>query len=124
MSSTGDGVLAVFQEREVGTAHVLRAYLACLQLLESLPPLFATLGGARSTSTRPRFGIGMESGTVTPLGPEGGLRTVLGHCINIAARLEALTKTVAGTSLVMRSPAGSKVATVTGESATVGRRHP
>jgi class 3 adenylate cyclase len=100
LGSTGDGVLAVFQQDEHGAAHTLRAYLACLLMLERLPAVFGV-----TRSDRPRFGIGMEMGCVTAVGPATGPRTVLGHCINVAARLEGLTKVFASTSFVLGAEA-------------------
>jgi len=99
LNSTGDGVLAVF--REDGERHALRGYLACLHLLERLPQLF----GERR-SWEPPFGIGMESGEVTSVGA-GPLATCIGHCINLAARLEALTKTIAATTVIIGEQANA-----------------
>src|SRR5579862_5870223 len=86
LSSTGDGVLAIFLDEAGGIGHGLRAYLAALRLLHELPTLF----GAPSV-WKPGFGIGLECGTVTRVG-RGPLATCIGHCVNLAARLETLTK--------------------------------
>ena len=95
LSSTGDGVLAIFLDLAGGTRHALRGYLAALRLLRELPTLFGS-----PSVWKPGFGIGMECGTVTRVG-RGPLATCIGHCVNLAARLEVLTKTFAATSLVI-----------------------
>jgi class 3 adenylate cyclase len=100
LSSTGDGVLAIFLDEAGGARHGLRAYLAALRLLQDLPDLFG------SSVWKPGFGIGMECGTVTRVG-KGPLATCIGHCVNLAARLEQLTKTFAATSLVIGQEANA-----------------
>jgi class 3 adenylate cyclase len=102
LSSTGDGVLAVFEgaPSEPDSHHALRAWLVALRLAKALPPVFEELDGVAPTKDAPRFGIGMESGFVKRVGmPPIGTR--LGHCINRAARLEPITKTFAATMLVV-----------------------
>lgn len=98
LSSTGDGVLAVFEHAagERADLHAVRAWLAGLRLVERLPALFAKLHAAEGS----RFGIGIESGTVNRVGP-GPLATRIGHCINRAARLEPITKMFRETMLVV-----------------------
>jgi class 3 adenylate cyclase len=104
LSSTGDGVLAIFLDDAGGIRHGLRAYLAALRLLHELP----TLLGSPSV-WKPGFGIGLECGTVTRVG-KGPLATCIGHCVNLAARLEQLTKTFAATSLVIGQDANALLA--------------
>jgi class 3 adenylate cyclase len=102
LSSTGDGVLAVFEGEpgEPAPHHALRAWLAALRFVERLPALFLELDARPSTADRPRFGIGLESGEVSRVGVPP-ITTRLGHRINRAARLEPITKTFSGTTIVL-----------------------
>lgn len=109
INSTGDGVVAVFLEcdgDEGRPFHALRGYLAGLQLMESLPDLFHDHGYSEKDSKDYPFGIGVESGHVQPAGFEGKhedhvVETFLGSCINIAARLEGVTKTFDRTCMIV-----------------------
>lgn len=101
LASTGDGALLAFR----GDGHPRSAYLAALLLRAALSALCAeysrtTDGGVID------FGIGVESGTVTgvgahPVGDGVSLATVVGGCINAAARVQDLTKVVHRTNVLL-----------------------
>lgn len=101
VASTGDGALLVFR----GDGHPRAAYLAALLLNAALSSLCAEY--ARTTEAGAiDFGIGVESGSVTGVGahPEGdgvSLATVVGGCINAAARVQDLTKVVHRTNVLL-----------------------
>lgn len=91
----GDGLMAIFGiqgGRDAGAADAMRASRAMLENLEALNGEFQTLLGSRL-----RIGIGLHSGSAI-LGRIGadassaGL-TALGDTVNVAARLEEMTKT-------------------------------
>jgi class 3 adenylate cyclase len=110
-NSTGDGLLAVFEGApgEPDGRHALRGWLAALRIVHDLPPLFAQLGLPVPQLGVGRFGIGVESGTVTRIG-EPPVTARIGHCINRAARLEAMTKTFASTTLMIGEQTNDHVA--------------
>ena len=113
VNSTGDGMLLVFLggPGEPPGTHALRAYLTAVLLQQRLPPVFAALQ-KKPTTSDPRFGMGLESGEVhivDAAAGDQGVRTCIGHCINIAARLEDLTKTVSATALVVGEEANAHV---------------
>jgi adenylate cyclase len=91
----GDGVLAIFPAGEEGdfTSIAARALAAGRAILARL----AELNAARNAAGRPeiRIGIGLHLGEVI-YGNVGGLDrldfTVIGPAVNLAARLEGLTK--------------------------------
>jgi class 3 adenylate cyclase len=80
----GDGMLAVFGTPRVLEDHAERAFAAARIILEEV----------RTRSPLP-IGISLHSGTVVSgcLGAEGRLEfTIIGDTVNVASRLEALTK--------------------------------
>ncbi len=98
-SCTGDGVLVVF----LGPWHFAQGLLTAF-LLE------AVLG--RLCATRPPvadvppvgFGVGIDSGEVSRIRvsrKNAGFATVIGHCINMSARMEALTKVLSDASVIV-----------------------
>jgi len=87
MHSIGDGILAIFLDKDdhdkKGYAYILAAHKAlnnlCRKFVEENP------------GTHISFGIGADSGNVWKVG-KGYLNTYVGTVINRAARIEALTK--------------------------------
>jgi hypothetical protein len=99
MSSTGDGLLIVFYDQ----LHYLRAFLAAhimhIQLRKYCEQYNRQLGDPLIPPMS--FGLGMESGTASRLRALSMNATMLpvvdtfiGHCINVAARAETITKTL------------------------------
>jgi class 3 adenylate cyclase len=95
MASTGDGMVTVFH----GERHAAEGYLSGLLLRLALPRLFPTVPDAYGNPTA-SFGIGLESGEVCRV-LAGGRATYIGQCINLASRLEAITKTLDSADCVM-----------------------
>ncbi len=87
----GDGMLAVFGAPEPLPEHPARAVLAASRMLEAVGQI-----NARHPERPPlRIGIGIHTGEVVSGVIGGGRRmefTVIGDTVNIAARLEALTR--------------------------------
>lgn len=91
INSTGDGFLALF----FGEHHHIIAYLFSLVIQTKLPKLFETVFNMKKEEGDYWFGIGIESGEVRQVKAdfEGhSVSTYLGNVINIAARIESLTK--------------------------------
>ena len=92
MGSTGDGIIAAFFDPEWHFGH---AYLAGLMLQRAVHRETASYR-TPARSNRVGYGIGIESGRVRRVGASwrGGpkLDTVIGSCINVAARAEAVSK--------------------------------
>src|SRR5262249_11085665 len=97
VNSTGDGVLILF----LHSLHVRQGFLAGLMLHLSLQDKCDEYNGRARQGGCPKvsFGIGVESGEVCGVraGPETAdgpprVETYVGPCINVAARVEALTK--------------------------------
>ncbi len=91
INSTGDGFLLII----FGENHFIKAFNIALQLYKQLTPLFVAFNGEKYIEGEYGFGIGIESGMVyeilaTTNGKE--IKTYLGDVINIAARLESLSK--------------------------------
>jgi class 3 adenylate cyclase len=91
-SSTGDGVLVVFH----GPRHFASGLLSAFLLDTSLNRLCER---QRASVSAPEvdFGVGIESGEVSRVVASSGqtaLETCIGHCINVSARVEALTKVI------------------------------
>jgi class 3 adenylate cyclase len=95
VSSTGDGALFVFR----GERHHDVAFLAAILMDARLARRCAAYGhdprfaGAPGTS----YGIGVESGAVSRVQSRAAdappsLDTYIGHCVNVAARTESITK--------------------------------
>ena len=100
LNSTGDGALAIFLHRKdrSDSLHVLPAYLAALQMMRDLPGALEKEGIVGQHAHDYQLGIGVESGRVVYAGFQSEdnallhLDTYLGHCVNVAARLEGLNK--------------------------------
>lgn len=99
ISSTGDGVLIVFY----GEKHVCHGFLAgiILDILLSRRCQQHNQIGNKEVSTPISFGIGIASGKVSRIYLDATtstghpvVNTYIGHCINIAARAENITKTL------------------------------
>jgi class 3 adenylate cyclase len=98
ISSTGDGLIAVFHDPDW---HVGQGFLATLLLHHVLAATCARYNESRQDSVLPRtgFGIGVESGTIcrvhAGIADEGStpvVNTYIGDCINVAARAEGVSK--------------------------------
>ncbi len=91
INSTGDGYLIVV----FGDDHYVAGFLISLTLHKKLSQIFKNSSDTVLADGDYFFGIGIESGVVKKvLAQIGGtkIETYLGNVINIAARLEALTK--------------------------------
>jgi class 3 adenylate cyclase len=100
-ASTGDGIVAVFMDDQW---HAEQAFAAALVLCERLPPVFAARGFGTYKQAVDNFGIGLESGVVyvVKAGTDAStVTTCIGNAINIAARLEAHTKILFRTPLII-----------------------
>lgn len=110
MASTGDGMLAVFH----GPRHVQQAFVCALLLRLTIPKIFPTADDAYGNPVA-SFGMGLESGEVCRV-MAGGRATYIGRCINLAARLEAITKTLDSVdSILGEAMVGQLYAMATGE---------
>lgn len=107
INSMGDGVLAVLTaaEDEPDDLHAVRGFHVAFQLVASLGELFDSGGLWSNIQEEPPYGIGLESGSVVvgppPAATGTGIRMCLGHCINVAARLESMTKLYRRTPLMV-----------------------
>jgi hypothetical protein len=91
INSTGDGFLALF----FGEHHYIKAYLFALIIQTKLPKFFEEIFMNKKEDGDYWFGVGIESGQVRQVQAKCGeyfISTYLGNVINIAARLENLTK--------------------------------
>lgn len=97
IGATGDGALVVFTHPERHAQHALLAALLLRRLLERDCRTYAVASAGDLD-----FGIGVESGTVRTVGAYGPrtLATYIGTCINVAARVQDLTKTIDRTHIV------------------------
>jgi adenylate cyclase len=97
----GDGMLAVWGVPEKSPRHALLALRAAFDILR----VVAELNQTREAGGLPaiRIGIGIHSGTVAA-GMLGGAEqaeyTVIGDAVNVASRIEGLTKTLGADLLV------------------------
>jgi class 3 adenylate cyclase len=96
INSTGDGVLAVFLSTG---RHFIDAYLSGIMLFNKLPLLFEEYNRRKHRRVADvGFGIGLDSGAVWRVtssdstGENPAIETYIGDCINIAARVESVTK--------------------------------
>lgn len=102
LASTGDGMLGVFY----GPRHAREAFLCLLLLRLSIQRVFPSQEDAAGVAVS-SFGIGAESGEVCRV-MANGRATYIGQCINMASRLEAITKSldsadsIVGENLVAR----------------------
>lgn len=102
VTSTGDGVLAIFR----GEHHAERAYLAAIVMDAML---------ARRCATYPTtgYGIGVESGEshrTRRANPSFGVDAFIGTCVNVAARAESITKTLEHANTIVADTAIERVA--------------
>lgn len=100
VSSTGDGLLVVF----MGPRHYANGLLAAFLLEAGLGETCARYNEANPELPKIGFGVGVESGEVSLIRASAqnvAVETVIGHCINIAARVEALTKLIASASVIV-----------------------
>lgn len=96
INSTGDGILSVFLSPH---RHFVDAYLAGVLLSNRLPKLFSAYN-KRKHKRVPNiaYGIGVDSGEVWRVTSSDStdrkpsIETYIGDCINIAARVESVTK--------------------------------
>lgn len=93
INSTGDGFVLIY----FGEHHETKAFLTSLVLLKWLEPCFESFFKDKNDSNRTEgsyyFGIGIESGTVREVSSaKSMLKTYLGDTINLAARIESLSK--------------------------------
>lgn len=97
LNSTGDGFLCIF----MGEDHYIKAFLFGILLIKKLAPLFESFFSDKDDKYKPRtgmyyYGIGIESGpiskVITDKGKDKIIETYLGNVINLAARIESLSK--------------------------------
>jgi adenylate cyclase len=89
----GDAAMAFWNAPTAQPDHAVRAVRAALDLAQAAGPLNAHLGAQGLPGVR--FGIGLATGTVCvgDLGtPQRRTYTAVGDAVNLAARLEALTR--------------------------------
>lgn len=100
---TGDGVMALFGAPQASADHVERAARAALGIVEHVARLNVLL---QSGGTPPlQIGIGVHTGEVIAglIGPDARVEYgVVGEPVNLASRIEALTKDLQVTILVSR----------------------
>ena len=97
LNSTGDGFLCIF----MGEDHPIKAFLFGILLIKKLASLFESFFTDKDEMYKPRtgmyyYGIGIESGpiskVITSEGKNKTIETYLGNVINLAARIESLSK--------------------------------
>lgn len=97
LNSTGDGFLCIF----MGEDHYIKAFLFGILLIKKLAPLFERFFSDKDDKYKTRngmyyYGIGIESGpiskVITDEGKDKIIETYLGNVINLAARIESLSK--------------------------------
>lgn len=91
INSTGDGFLIIF----FGNEHYLKGFLFSLLYQKKVTKIFDNSILFQTTEGDYHFGIGIESGYVKKVSAKVNnleIVTYLGNVINLAARLEALTK--------------------------------
>lgn len=97
----GDGILAFWNVPDADPKHAVKAVRAARDMLRSLDEL----NRERASDGQPelRIGIGIHTGTVAAgmLGGGGQSEyTVIGDAVNVASRVEGLTKTLAAEILI------------------------
>lgn len=100
VSSTGDGLLVVF----MGPRHYANGLLASFLLEAGLIDTCERHNKENPQFPSVSFGVGVESGEVSRIRAGttvAGVDTVIGHCVNIAARIEALTKLIASARVLV-----------------------
>lgn len=98
MSSTGDGIVAIFIDPETHHRDAFAYILSTHRLLKGLCEQFTLINDGVNIS----FGMGADSGNVWKVGT-GFLRTYVGTVINRAARIEEMTKMFASTTAIGNS---------------------
>ncbi|HEY3785811.1 MAG TPA: adenylate/guanylate cyclase domain-containing protein [Steroidobacteraceae bacterium] len=114
---TGDGVMALFGAPQAQADHAERAVCAALGMVARLADLNAVLRSQGAPSLR--IGIGIHTGEVVAglIGPDERVEYgVVGEAVNLASRIEALTKELAAVILV-----SNEVATRLGPQFVLGR---
>jgi adenylate cyclase len=100
---TGDGVMALFGAPQSHPDHAERAARAAIGIVRRLEALNAELG--RQAMSPLVIGVGIESGEVVAglIGPDSRVEYgVVGDAVNLANRVEGLTKELSATVLVSR----------------------
>jgi adenylate cyclase len=100
---TGDGVMALFGAPQVRADHSARAVSAALGIVERLVSLNEAL--SRDGLAPVQIGIGIHVGEVVAglIGPDARVEYgVVGEPVNLASRIESLTKELAATILVSK----------------------
>lgn len=100
LGSTGDGAIVVFLHPRHHQRHAMLATLLIREAMHALCSDYALESGQTLA-----FGIGVESGTVRRVGAQAGLSlgTLIGDCINAAARVEGLTRDIHRTVAILCS---------------------
>ena len=101
----GDGMLAVFGAPEPAPDHAARALACAASIRRAVARVSASHGGAPL-----RIGVGIHTGPLVAGCLGGGDRlefTVLGYTVNVASRLEALTKELGAEILVSEATAAA-----------------
>lgn len=102
----GDGVMALFGVPQAYADHAERATRAALGIAARLRTLNDEL--AQQGATPLKIGIGIHTGNVVAglIGPDNRMEYgVVGDAVNVASRIEALTKDLAATILVSKDVA-------------------
>ena len=97
----GDGILAYFGAPDSQPDHARRAISCALEMVDALGAL-NDVRAARGEETLD-IGVGIHSGTVVlgDIGPkERSEYTIIGDAVNLASRVEGLTKSISGSVLV------------------------
>ena len=103
---TGDGVMALFGAPQARMDHIERAARAALGIVERVARLNVLLESAGDSPLQ--IGIGVHTGEVVAglIGPDARVEYgVVGDPVNLASRIEALTKDLQATILVSREVA-------------------
>lgn len=95
LTSTGDGMLCIFH----GPRHGREAFLCALLLRLLIVRVFPAAEDAAGVPVS-SFGIGVESGELCRV-MAGGRATYIGQCINMASRLETITKSFDSADVVI-----------------------
>jgi adenylate cyclase len=114
---TGDGVMALFGAPQSRTDHAERAVRAALGIVARLVGLNVQL--QENNLPQLAIGVGVHTGEVVAglIGPDERVEYgVVGEPVNLASRVEALTKDVAATILV-----SAEIAAKLGQGFTLGR---